>query len=131
MQRECELSSKNRVSAGIYLWGPLIAYLIGIFFISHLSKPTGDVSIAGFDKLLHCVEYFPAAYLFFRPFRVSSVRVISKHFIFFGIVCALLYAGLDEIHQTFIPLRNGSVMDFIADAVGVFLGAYALRRLRI
>lgn len=38
------------------------------------------------------------------------------------VAAGLLYAVLDEVHQSFVPNRHPDVADFIADAAGVLLG---------
>jgi len=34
----------------------------------------------------------------------------------------LTYAGLDEIHQIFIPGRDCDILDWVSDSSGVLLG---------
>jgi VanZ family protein len=41
---------------------------------------------------------------------------------------AVLYAISDEVHQTFVPGRNGSPVDVLIDATGAVLGLWLLRR---
>jgi VanZ family protein len=36
----------------------------------------------------------------------------------------LTYAISDEIHQTFVPTRTGSLTDVFIDSVGIFLAKY-------
>ena len=40
----------------------------------------------------------------------------------FSIVFCLLFATFDEIYQSFIPFRNVSVLDWVFDVIGIFLG---------
>ena len=51
-----------------------------------------------------------------------------------GVGLAIAYGISDEIHQSFVPGRDASVGDLIADSVGAALGAglvvYLLRRSR-
>lgn len=51
------------------------------------------------------------------------------------LVIAVTYAGLDEWHQSFVPLGHASARDVAIDACGALLAqglvwAYAMRRLR-
>ncbi len=38
------------------------------------------------------------------------------------------YGALDELHQSLVPGRSMQLSDWLADAVGVALGSYALDR---
>ena len=50
------------------------------------------------------------------------------------VLVGLFYGAGDEFHQTFVPGRNASVADLIADGVGSYIGAVialvVARRLR-
>jgi VanZ family protein len=66
------------------------------------------------------------------------------HLLLFAVLAALLYlAGVraplaalvaaaygltDEVHQMFVPGRSPDVRDWLADALGAMLGAWAVRR---
>ncbi|RKY37816.1 MAG: VanZ family protein, partial [Candidatus Omnitrophota bacterium] len=43
-------------------------------------------------------------------------------------IFSILYAISDEIHQTFIPGRNASVKDVVADCVGILIGLYIVKK---
>ena len=45
-----------------------------------------------------------------------------------SISIALIYAILDEYHQTFVPGRNGTLIDVLVDGVGALIGYWAWRR---
>ncbi len=40
----------------------------------------------------------------------------------------IAYAVTDEVHQAFVPGRQGAVRDVLIDAVGVLIGVYVLGR---
>ena len=42
----------------------------------------------------------------------------------------MFYGMTDELHQYFVPERNGSVLDVVADGVGSLIGAYCFQALR-
>jgi VanZ family protein len=42
----------------------------------------------------------------------------------FGWILASIYGITDEIHQSFVPMRDTSVFDVFADGLGSFAGAY-------
>ena len=45
-----------------------------------------------------------------------------------AVAIAVAYAVTDELHQTFVPGRNGSPVDVAIDAVGALLAAGLIRR---
>lgn len=64
------------------------------------------------------IEYAVLYILLFRAFlsgkKASKTDSMKKAFIF-----AVIYAVSDEIHQTFVPTREGTVRDVIIDAAGI------------
>ncbi len=44
-----------------------------------------------------------------------------------AVIVSLLRAIVDEIHQSFVPGRTGTVMDVLIDGVGIALAAWFLR----
>ena len=47
----------------------------------------------------------------------------------FALVIASLYAGTDELHQSFVPGRDGAVLDVFIDTCGAAVGLICLWRL--
>lgn len=43
-----------------------------------------------------------------------------------GALLALVYAAVDELHQTTVPTRNGAGTDVLIDAIGIGLASLAL-----
>ena len=97
----------------------LLAMLGGIFYLSH--QPSLKVIPPLFqhqDKVLHAGMYF-----------LLSVSMIVNRDLYRGshpapiiFVLGLIYAVSDEIHQSFIPGRDCSAGDLIADIVGLSIG---------
>lgn len=79
---------------------------------------------SGSDKVLHAGAY---AVLGGLLTAATSNPVL-------GVALAIAYGVSDEIHQSFVPGRDASVGDLVADAVGAALGAglvvYLVRRSR-
>jgi VanZ family protein len=67
----------------------------------------------GCDKVVHFIEYFILG---------IALRYWSggprKLFVFGGIG----FGAIDELHQWFVPGRDASVWDFVADTCGVVVG---------
>jgi VanZ family protein len=114
----------------ILYWLPLILYCLLIFIQS--SKPSFQQlpDIQYFDKLLHFVCYAFLGILFFRAFQTMQLKQSRTMLILFSILGATLYGISDEIHQYFVPLREASFSDVIANTLGSVFGVY-LYSLRI
>jgi VanZ family protein len=99
-----------------------------IFSVSSLSEP--DEQLPSFlqelsDKVLHLVEYGIFAALWYRAFRSGADLRISTS-ILLAILASSLYGITDEFHQAFVPLRESSPFDWIADTAGAVLGAVGM-----
>ncbi len=102
-----------------------------IFFLSHKSGDSLCLPVLpGIDKLAHILAYgVLAAATFFafnkrwkseRPFL--AVIITTVFCLFFGIT--------DEIHQSFVPGREVSLLDLMADGAGAALAGLLWLRLR-
>jgi len=99
----------------------LFSYMGVIFYLSSLPP---KVKLGSFDFPIHVLEFFPLgilAVLFLKELNLRNPFLFS--FIF-----SILYAISDEIHQTFIPGRNASVKDVVADCVGILIGLYIVKK---
>ena len=93
-----------------------------IFWLSSKSSlPTPDL-FWGQDKVEHALAYGLLSFLFASSFRFKPRGSFLKRLL---IVTVLVggYGFFDEIHQLFVPGRDGSVWDFCADITGGFLTA--------
>jgi len=98
----------------------------GIFYLSH--QPGGSLSlpdIVNIDKFLHCLAYavLGLAFLFALPppWRQRHPFLAASSVVLF----CLVYGATDEFHQSFIPGRDCSGADLVADGVGGWLAAVA------
>jgi VanZ family protein len=105
----------------------LLLVVSGIWYLS--DRPSWQVLPPLFpfqDKVYHLVEYaFLGGVLWMN-------RDLARGKVFLLMVAGALLGAMDEIHQSWVPGRDCSVPDFIADCVGVatWLAAAALRRRR-
>lgn len=80
-------------------------------------------------KAAHVTEFAILSWLLWRAFRKPVKNDprpwswIEARNAFFGVV---LYAATDEIHQCFVPSRQGTVLDVLIDSVGGAAGLIAL-----
>ncbi len=97
-----------------------ISYMALIFYFSSLSRPIKYELPYGVDKIIHFVEYAVLGFLMAYSLKNSGVR----RYILLGWILASFYGITDEIHQSFVPMRDTSVFDVFADGIGSFVGAY-------
>ncbi len=104
-------------------WVPALAAAVLIFVLSHQSSPPG--AELGPDYFLHGLGYagFGLTLVWGASSGLSLTFDGSR-----GLLCwlgAVGYGILDEIHQSFIPLRTASAADVAADAAGAGLAILA------
>jgi VanZ family protein len=114
-------------------WFPVIAYITLIFYLSSLSHPEERLPNFLFeqlgDKVLHGIEYAVLALLCYRAFRWGAGPQARDYAVGLAIVASSLYGLTDEFHQAYVPLRESSLVDWIADTTGAVIGAVGSRRL--
>lgn len=109
-------------------WLPPLIWMGIIFLFSaqptlpHAPSPWFDLIL---KKMGHAFAYGILAGLYFWALRerIESSKVLRV----VSVGLALAYALSDEYHQTFVPGRNGSLMDVAVDSVGA-IGAMLLIR---
>jgi VanZ family protein len=62
-------------------------------------------------KAAHVTEYFVLGLLLFRALRGASGAPWNWRWSFFSLVGVVLWAAVDEVHQSFIPARTASIVD--------------------
>jgi VanZ family protein len=97
------------------LWGPFVAALVAVFWLSSLSHVPGAQHF--WDKLLHTVGYAVLGVLALRAFHGGFERLRPEATLYAGLV-VILWGISDEIHQSFVPGRDASPWDVLADVVG-------------
>jgi len=97
------------------LWGPFIAALAVMFWLSSMSDVPGTRYV--WDKVLHAAGYAGLGLLALRAFHggFASPRVAPT---LFAASTVILWGISDEFHQSFVPGRDASARDVIADAIG-------------
>ncbi|MBL7685629.1 MAG: VanZ family protein [Deltaproteobacteria bacterium] len=95
-----------------------LLYASLIFYFS--SRPALSVS---HDKMAHIFEYSLFGFIICPVLRYFfKIQHVGK-LILFAVFVVTLYGVTDEFHQSFVPGRESSIYDVIADFVGSFLGA--------
>jgi VanZ family protein len=69
-------------------------------------------------KIAHFTEYAILGFLAARAFRTSSRPAIRNHWFLISVALIVVYALIDEYHQSFVPSRTASVFDSLIDMAG-------------
>ncbi len=115
------------------LWGPVIFWAGMIFYFSNQPRigsgleevEAGLVDLA-LRKCVHVFEYFMLNILFYRALK-GSFKLDPKKLFLCSVVFSVIYALLDEYHQSFVPSRTSSIYDVMIDSIGI-VGSYILIR---
>jgi VanZ family protein len=99
-------------------WLPVLVYVTLILALSsqpHLKPP---LSFKNSDKLFHALEYLGLGLLLARALR-ASLRMREPGFAaVIALAACVLMGASDEYYQSFVPGRESSVYDVLADSVG-------------
>ena len=98
------------------LWGPVIAYMAAIFYLSAQSSPQVPGGIP--DWILHGVEYFGFTIVVFRAVSGGLPAVLSRARAGTTMAIVTAYAVSDELHQLYVPYRTADVRDVGSDVLG-------------
>ena len=105
-----------------FLSGPWIYGRIGQFFLwidPNVTMITIGTGYTLFRKSCHFVEYAVLAYLLYRMFRADNLTEWNMRWLLYAAYISIGYGFLDEFVQTFIPNRNGSMIDVLIDVAGI------------
>ena len=100
-------------------WLPVVAYVALIFVLSAQPGLNPPVRFQNSDKLLHLLEYGVLGLLFARALRASMP---ARSWLFTSLLALGVGLGIgacDEYFQSFIPGRDSTVFDWLADGTGL------------
>ena len=117
-----------KIKSFTYYWLPLIAYCVFIYFQSSYPSPESLPSFEFSDKLMHFAAYAVMGVLFYRAYHTLSFKNSFQWIVLLSMISASLYGISDEIHQSFVPSRDGSFLDVVADILGAVCGVYVYHR---
>jgi VanZ family protein len=108
------------VSGSLRLWLPVVVWAALIFALS--SVPDLGTGLGGWDlvlrKLAHAAEFAILGALLLRATGRAGL----------SFALGFAYAASDEVHQAFVPGREGSLPDVAIDVVGVAVGVLLWQR---
>ena len=113
-----------RLKNFIYYWLPVILYCIAIYIQSDFPSSEHIPTFEFSDKVLHFLAYAVMGVLFYRAYQTLRFKENLRLLILLSIVSASLYGISDEIHQYFVPYRDASIFDVIANFLGAICGVY-------
>ena len=130
----------SRARSRWWRYGPLVLWLLFISFASTAEfsavntdtvlrplvlwfYPTlSEAKVAAIHFLLrkvgHFTEYAVLAFLARRAFITSSRDWLRQHWFESALTLLVIYALLDEFHQSFVPSRTASIYDSALDVAG-------------
>jgi VanZ family protein len=112
----------------VYLALPLVWMGLIYFFSAQPTLPQVPGALA--DLLLkkgaHMAVYTVLVLLWWRALTARWCFASPTVPIALAWLAALAYAASDEFHQTYVPGRNGTVVDVVIDGAGAALGAVGL-----
>jgi VanZ family protein len=95
--------------------------MVAIFHFSSESKPMPELTEHVWDKLLHFVEYAGLGALLYRAFQGEGLGWAAAFAA--ATFASVAYGASDEWHQSFVPLRDSSALDWLTDMIGGAAGA--------
>ena len=102
---------------------PVIVYAGLIFLASSISTIPSELPEFSFrDKIIHITEFMILGSLMWRSAKRWNLEIKSNRFKTLVFVIGAIYAASDEIHQLYVPGRNGSFYDWLADIIGLAIG---------
>lgn len=91
---------------------------------SDLNSGLGWIDTVG-RKLVHFGEYALLCALWWRALRTT---LDGERALVVAVAITSAYAATDELHQTIVPGRHGTPVDWVIDTAGALTGALLIRR---
>ena len=108
----------NGVGRKIFFWILLITYSVLIFIFSSRPEVGVEQLFYGQDKVIHFLTY--GIYAFLCLAALSNKLLLLKLFHYFlALAFSVSYGIFNEIYQYFIPDREFSFGDILANSLGI------------
>jgi VanZ family protein len=109
------MSTEMFSSENTFFWMETVLHLL----VPTISHQNMGLIHAFIRKTGHLIEYFILGLLLFRAFSRGSTAGWNWRSSFFVVILVVLWASIDELHQSFVPTRTASLTDVGIDIVGV------------
>ena len=101
-----------------------------VIFGHRLAPATAEMLNFVIRKTAHLTEYGILSALTFRALR-GEKQSWNARWAIGAIVFATVIASIDEIHQTFVPSRTGTLHDVVLDAAGATIAQILIRAAQV
>ena len=118
----------TKLKTFLYYWFPLIIYCLAIYIQSDFPASEHIPTFEFSDKVVHFLAYAVMGVLFYRAYQTLRFKDNLRMLVLISIVSATLYGVSDEIHQYYVPFRDASITDAIANMLGAICGVYIYHR---
>lgn len=106
-------------------WAPALTLMAAISFLSH--QPEWPEAAQGFpDWLLHGGAYALLTLLNWVGLTCAGFQRTTAAHVLWALLGASAFGALDEVHQGFVPGRQASALDWVADSAGAVVAALVL-----
>ncbi len=113
---------------------PVLLWAVTIYISSSIpAERLPDFGKMGYDKVIHFFVYFLLSATIHRSIRHQSLLpFLARNHLFFTVFITAAYGITDEFHQMFVPNRNPSLYDLLADVLGgcLYVVLFLARRFR-
>ena len=116
--------SSNLLNLIVFYRLPVISLCLLIFWQSSYPGIISKPLFSNADKVLHFGAYALLAILTARDLTVVKPFWSPLKIKIITILFACLFGLSDEIHQAFVPFRDASSYDFLADCAGSITGCF-------
>jgi VanZ family protein len=106
---------------------PALVLAAGIWYLSSQPVLPTPKGLLGFDKFQHLAAYFALAAAIALWFSREKWRRPGLGPLVLTAALGSVYGVIDEIHQRFVPSRDGNVGDWVADTLGALLAAVVVK----
>ena len=103
----------------------LVIFAIAIFYLSSYPMPRKRPHIPFLDKIVHFAAFSVFYILTYGALRENGVR---KKLFLWAFLIGALYGAVIEIYQYFVPYRECSLWDWLADISGEVFAALVVQK---
>jgi VanZ family protein len=117
MTQSTALMKFARYQLPAFIWG-LVIFVTSSIPSTSLPK----IDFLGSDKVAHTMIFFLFAGLTHRAIRFQvKYPLLATYHLTFCVIITAVYGVVDELHQYFVPGREVSMFDLLADLLGAAL----------
>lgn len=106
-----------------------LAWMALIFYLSNQESVPMPGMFDGQDKFMHFSAYAALGIFVAGGWRKAGLPLHWRD-VGLAVLIVVLYGISDEFHQSFVPGRDVSAWDLLADALGGMFGAWLIYRAR-